>query len=76
MGIHTVDGDVLVQVEVLDGVTKSLDVELARQVPDEGLGIEHVAGELCESGSVGDVEATLQVQSTRATTVTRIEMCE
>jgi hypothetical protein len=60
----TVDSNVLVQVEVLDGVAKSLDVQLARKVPDKCLGVEHVGGELCECRGVSDLEAALQVQST------------
>jgi hypothetical protein len=33
-------------------------------VPDKGLGVEHVGGELCECRGVSDLEAALQVQST------------
>jgi len=65
----TVDSDILVEVEVFDGVAKSLDVQLAREVPDKGLGIEHVGGELCECSSVSDLETALEVQSTMSTAV-------
>ena len=65
----TIDSDILFQIEVLDSMTKSLDIELSFKVPHEGLGVEHVAGELCESSGIGDSEAALQVQITTSTTM-------
>lgn len=64
----TIDSDVFVQIEVLDGVTESLDVQLALEMPNKGLGVEHVTRELGERGSISDLEATLQVQGTMSAT--------
>jgi len=52
-------------------MTECLDVELSLKVPDKGLCIEHVTGELDEGSGVGDLKAASQVERALASSVGR-----
>jgi len=64
----TVDFDILLQIEVFNGATESMDVQFALEVPDKAFGVEHVGRELGKTSSIGHGEATGQVKITMATT--------
>ena len=59
--MRTTDSNVLAQCKTLDGMAEGLDVEFSLKVPDEGICIEHIAGELGEGGRIRDNKATGQV---------------
>jgi len=65
----TIDSDVFLQVQVLDRAAEGMDVQLAFEVPDKGLGIEHVGRELCKAGGIGHSEAAGEVERTLTATM-------
>ena len=67
--VLTIDGDILLQVEVLDSVAQCLNVQLALKMPDKFFGVQHVCRKLGESSRVCHSEAASQVQGTASTTI-------
>lgn len=67
----TIHLDLFVEIQILDGVAESLDVQLSDQLPLEILGVQHVARKLGEGGFIGDDKLALDVQFTAATTIDR-----
>lgn len=67
----TIHADLLVEIQILDGVAEGLNVQLSDQLPLEILGVQHVARELGEGGFIGDDKLALYLQVTAATTIDR-----